>query len=150
MPIPTWLTIISENFRTRRRTNFYYSAKINAYQLIGSGEAVTLKNQKGKTYNEKISRKRNITEATKTKDDFAVLLEGTSNQLNGQYKILNINDKGTIISRTNCSPKTLLDNGKSENNFSGYTNPAAQSNTFNIASADIDLDRIVDGSKSTA
>ena len=150
MPIPTWLTIISENFRARRRTNFYYSAKINAYQLIDNGEAVTSKNQKGKTYNEKISRNRDLTEVTKTKGGFAVLHEGTSNQLNGQYKILNINVKGTIISRTSWSTKTLLDNDKSENNFSDYTNPAAQSNTFNIASADIDLDRTVDGSKSTA
>ena len=79
MPIPAWLTIISENFRARRRTNFYYSAKINAYQLIDNGEAVTLKNQKGKTYNKKISRNRDITEVTKTKGGFAVLYEGTSN-----------------------------------------------------------------------
>jgi len=150
MPIPSWITIFSENFRPRRRTNFYYSDKINAYQLVENGETVTLKNQKGKLYSEKISENRDIIGAVKTKDGFAVLLEGTSNQLNGQYKILYANDEGTITSRTKWSPKTFLDNGRSENNFSDYSNPVAQPNTFNIALTDINSDGIVDGSESTA
>ena len=43
-----------------------------------------------------------------------------------------------------------MDNGRSENNFSDYTNPVAQPNTFNIAFTDINSDGIVDGSESTA
>ena len=150
MPISSWITIFSEIFSPRRRTNFYHSDTINAYQLIDTGETVTLKNKKGKTYSEKISRNRDIIGAVKTKDGFAVLLEGTSNQLNGQYKILYTNDEGTITSRTKWSPKTFFDNSRSENNFSDYTNPVAQSNTFNIVFTDINLDGIVDGSESTA
>ena len=150
MPIPSWIANFSENFRPRRRANFYHSDKINFYQLIDNGETVTLKNKKGKTYSERLSRNRDIIGAVKTKDGFAVLLEGTSNQLNRQYKILYANDEGTITSRTNWSAKTFLDNGRSENNFSDYANPVAQSNTFSIAFTDINLDGIVDGSESTA
>ena len=101
MPIPSWIANFSENFRPRRRANFYHSDKINFYQLIDNGETVTLKNKKGKAYSERLSRNRDIIGAVKTKDGFAVLLEGTSNQLNGQYKILYANDEGIITSRTN-------------------------------------------------
>ena len=150
MPIPSWITIFSESFRPRRRTTFFYPDRANAYQLINNGEAVTSKNRKDNNYDGKSSKNRDIIVAKKTEDGFAVLLEGTSNQPNRRYKILYTNDEEIITSRTNWSPKTLLDDGKSENNFLDYTNLAAQSNTFNIASTDIDLDGIVDGSESTA
>ena len=108
MSIPSWITIFSENFRPRRRTNFYCPYKTNAYRLINSGEAVTLKNRKGKTYSDKISKNWDIIGTAKTKDGFAVLLEGISNQLNRHCKILNINDEGTITPRTNNYATTRL------------------------------------------
>lgn len=150
MPIPSWITIFSESFRPRRRANSYYPDRTNEYQLITNGETVKLKNHKGTNYSEKTSTNRGTIGDNKIEDGFAVLLEATSNQLNRRYKILYINDEGTITPRTNWSPKTLLDNGKSENNFSYYMSLAAQSNTINISSTDVDLDGIVDGSESTA
>ena len=82
MPIPSWATIFSGNFRSRRRTNIYYSAEANSYQLSDNEDAVILKNRRGKAFSKKASRSRDIIGATKTKDGFSVLIEGTDIQLN--------------------------------------------------------------------
>ena len=149
MPIPSWATIFSENFRSRRRrTNIYYSAEANSYQLSDNEDAVILKNRRGKAFSKKASRSRDIIGATKTKDGFSVLIEGTDIQLNERYRVLYANTDGTITSRTNWSTETPFNKGYEEDSISNKPGQISSlSNIFNTASADTDSNGVVDGSE---
>ncbi len=148
MPIPSWATIFSENFRSRRRTNIYYSAEANSYQLSDNEDAIILKNRRGKAFSKKASRSRDIIGATKTKDGFSVLIEGTDIQLNERYRVLYANTDGIITSRTNWSTETPLNKGYEEDSISNKPGQISSlSNIFNTASADTDSNGVVDGSE---
>ena len=72
----------------------------SSYQIYDDGDAITIEDRRGRTFNDGSNNHWDVTAAAKSDNGFVVLREGTSRRRLGQYRLWFTNSAGTITSGT--------------------------------------------------